>query len=390
MAIRFLKWLLEKEEPPGNPPALDCTALLAAAQDFALRKLCFQACADMIANAIARCEWRTFVNHKEVQEQEYYMLNIEPNVNQNSTVFWHKVVLKLCMHNEALIISTTTRDGRECLVCADSWTSEGNYPQKMNEYRSVQVGDVTYTKTFKENSVLHLKLNELDIKPVLDALYGSYSSLIEAAKNYYMSQNGTHMKVHVNQVTQGQDGFTEAFQSMIEKTVIPFIKSPNGVLPEFDGYEYSHMDLGGGGTTSDEVRNLFEDIFNFTARAFLIPVVLINGTVEGTEDANKRFLTYVIDPICDQIQEELNRKRYGYAKWKQGSYVRVDSSSILHFDVFENAANIEKVVGSGVFSLNDVLRAANQSPIPETWADKHYMTLNITDLGNQTKILEGG
>ena len=68
----------------------------------------------------------------------------------------------------------------------------------------------------------------------------------------------------------------------------------------------------------------------------------------------------------------------------------MDSSSIIHFDIFENAANIEKVVGSGIFSLNDVLRAANQEPIPEEWADNHYMTLNITEMGTQTRALEGG
>lgn len=162
-------------------------------------------------------------------------------------------------------------------------------------------------------------------------------------------------------------------------------------MPEFDGYEYTVQEFGGGsGATSDEIRKLVEDVFNMTARAFGIPSVLINGSVEGTADANKRFLTYVIDPLCDQIQEEINRKRYGYEAWQEGSYVRVDSSSIIHFDIFENAANIEKVVGSGIFSLNDVLRAANQEPIPEEWADRHYMTLNITEMGTQTRALEGG
>ena len=70
--------------------------------------------------------------------------------------------------------------------------------------------------------------------------------------------------------------------------------------------------------------------------------------------------------------------------------MRVDSASIIHCDVCENAANIEKVGGSGVFSLNDVLRAANQEPIPEEWADRHYMTLNISTMSNQTRALEGG
>ncbi len=390
MAIHFFKWLTGKtSQPAGKIVEIDCQELLEAAQDFYIRDLCFQSCVDMIANAIGRCEFRTYRNNEEVREFEYYMLNIEPNVNQNSTEFWHKVIFKLYAENEVLIISTKTRDGRDCLVCADSWTNGNQYPVKQNEYSNVQVGSFTYTKTFREKDVIHLKLNEVDIKPVLDGLLLSYSKLLEAAKTYYITSNGTHMKVHINQISQAQDGWEDAFKKMLEKTVVPFLKSNAGVLPEFDGYDYSVLNFGSS-TQSDEVRKLTEDIFNMTARAFLIPVVLINGNVEGTADANKRFLTYVIDPLCDQIQEELNRKRYGYESWRSGSYVRVDSSSIIHFDVFENASNIEKVVGSGVFSLNDVLRAANQTAIPEDWANRHYMTLNISAMGEQTRQLEGG
>ena len=390
MAIHFFKWLTGKtSQPAGKIVEIDCQEMLEAAQDFYIRDLCFQSCVDMIANAIGRCEFRTYRNNEEVREFEYYMLNIEPNVNQNSTEFWHKVIFKLYAENEVLIISTKTRDGRDCLVCADSWTNGNQYPVKQNEYSNVQVGSYTYTKTFREKDVIHLKLNEVDIKPVLDGLFLSYSKLLEAAKTYYITSNGTHMKVHINQISQAQDGWEDAFKKMLEKTVVLFLKSNAGVLPEFDGYDYSVLNFGSS-TQSDEIRKLTEDIFNMTARAFLIPVVLINGNVEGTADANKRFLTYVIDPLCDQIQEELNRKRYGYESWRSGSYVRVDSSSIIHFDVFENASNIEKVVGSGVFSLNDVLRAANQTDIPEDWANRHYMTLNISAMGEQTRQLEGG
>lgn len=55
----------------------------------------------------------------------------------------------------------------------------------------------------------------------------------------------------------------------------------------------------------------------------------------------------------------------------------VDTSSILHFDIFGNAANIEKLVGSGAFSINDVLKAAGQSEINEDWASQHFLTKNI-------------
>ena len=65
----------------------------------------------------------------------------------------------------------------------------------------------------------------------------------------------------------------------------------------------------------------------------------------------------------------------------------MDSSSILHFDMFANAANVEKLVGSAAFSINDVLRAANQPIIDEPWAEAHFLTKNISDIDEAARQL---
>ncbi len=82
------------------------------------------------------------------------------------------------------------------------------------------------------------------------------------------------------------------------------------------------------------------------------------------------------------------RKRYGYEEWRAGNFLRIDSSSIIHFDLFENAANVEKLVGSGAYTINDVRRAANQSTITEPWADEHFMTLNISRMSQSARPLD--
>ena len=37
----------------------------------------------------------------------------------------------------------------------------------------------------------------------------------------------------------------------------------------------------------------------------------------------------------------------------------------------------KKLAGSGAFTINDILKAANREPINEPWADQHYLTKNI-------------
>lgn len=388
MALNFWKWLAGGKARSPTTVEITCRDLLAAAQEFQLRDTCFWICANMIANAVGRCEFRTFREGKEVREREHYLWNVEPNVNQNSTAFLHKLVAKLLVDNEVLVIGTRQREGYDALVVADSYMTGGSYPSKQNEYTSVQVGDVSYEKTYREREVLHLTLNHVNIKPVLDGLYGSYVRLINAAMRRYAWDKGQHWKVHVSQLASGEDDFTQKFSQMIEEQVKTFLDSDGAVLPEFEGYAYTNE---GGKAAVDlsDIQSQMKDIFAFTAKAFQIPAVLVDGSIQGTEDAQGRFLTGCIDPICDQLQEEINRKRYGYDRIQRGDYLRIDTSSIRHFDMFANAANVEKLVGSGVFSINEVLRAAGLPAISEDWADKHYLTKNIATLGSETSVLGG-
>lgn len=388
--INFFRWLTEKKQTV--PVGVSCKELFEAGQEYQVRELSFWVCVNMVANALGRCEVRTFQGNEEVKGREYYLWNVSPNVNQNASVFMHKLVASLYQNNEALIVETLSRGDLPALVVADSWVPPEEWPSRQNEYDGVTVGDYQFQFPFYENSVLHLKLNQVNMRPVINGLYQSWWRMVNAAMKAYTWGNGQHWKVHVNQIASGETGWAEKFQAMISEQLKPFLESDGAILPEFDGYQYENVGSSSGGSTRDtrDIRAMIEDIFDFTARGFLIPAVLVNGTVQGTEDANTRFLTNCIDPLADQLQEEINRKRYGYDGWVRGDYVRVDTSSIIHFDIFENAANVEKLVGSGAFTINDVLRAANQPPIPEDWGNQHFMTLNISTMGEATRNLNTG
>lgn len=376
-------WLFGlKDGRAGSGWEVSCTELFEAAADYTLRELSFSICVQMVANAIGRCEFRTYRGKEEIQEREYWLWNVEPNVNQNSTVFLHQLIDHLYRHNEALVVAVRRRDGLESLAVADSWEMGERQVTRQNEYTHVTVGDLTFEKTFRESDVLHFRLNQKNLKPVLDGLTQSWQQMVSLAIKHYKWDHGEHWKVHISQLASGVDQFEANFAKMIDQQVKPFLESDNAVLPEFDGYDFKRESSGGSG--SSDLRDLMEDIFNFTARGCLIPAVLVNGKVEATNDANNRFLTYAIDPLCDQLQEEINRKRYGYDKWAKGDYVLVDSSSIIHYDLFNQAANMEKLVGSALYSINDILRALGQAPINEPWAKKHYLTKNIAEVTELT------
>lgn len=375
----------------GSKKGPECRELMEAAQEVYLREFALQTCVNMIANAVSKCEFKTFIRGSPVKGNEHYLWNIEPNINQNSSEFLHKLIDQLVRKNEALAIATRHRNGTEMLVVADDWLPGQHYPAKMNTYTQVQVGDLVYDKTFYENEVLHFKLHAQDTNRAMAELYKSYAKLLATAQENYSWTNGKHVKVHVNNVASGADNFTDVFRENIERQVKPFLQSNMAVLPEFDGYTYTDFgDKSEAKSTTRDIHDMIVDVFDFTAWACGIPPVLITGSVADSKDAITRWLTTCIDPLCDLLQEEINRKRYGKKEYQEGTYLQIDTSTILHYDVFADAANVEKLIGSGVYSINDVLRAAGQAPINATWAEEHWMTLNIGTMGEVAERQKGG
>lgn len=369
----------------GNKKASDkeielAIDLVCAASKYSVRSLCWETCVDLIASAFGRCDFITYENGKEVRNDDWWLWNIEPNTNQNSTAFLHKLVSQLYDQNEALIIRT----GSGKLVVADSFSTGLQYPDKQNEYTSVTVGDFTYDKTFRENKVMHLRQNHKGVKPILESVTSAQEAMIGAAERYYRNQHGNKLKVHVDALASNDDDFGEKLNDIVKMRVKPFFENDNAVLVENDGWKYEMFGNSGTGVTkadSDDIRNQVEDVFNLTARALLIPAVLSNGSVEATGDAEQRFLSRVIDPLADQLQEEANRKYYDFNDWKKGNFLKIDTSSIQHFDLFAKAPNVEKIIGTAMVNINDVRRAAGKEEIDEPWAKAYYMTRNLAPVG---------
>ena len=239
MGLDFFK-LFRAQKEKGKVEIVDvtCRELFEAAQEYQIRELCFWICVDMIANAMGRCEIKTFQGNEEVFEKEYYMWNYSPNINQNSTMFMHKLIAQLYQDNEALIVNALPVDGRETLVVADDWEDPEEWPSRQNEYRGIVVDNYQYQYPIYENNVIHLKLNHKNMRPVVNGLYQSYFRLVQAAIKNYEWDQGQHWKVHVSQMARGDEGWAQNFQAMIEAQVKPFLNSNGAILPEFDGYEY--------------------------------------------------------------------------------------------------------------------------------------------------------
>lgn len=346
-----------------------------AMMDVYLRELAFWTCVNKIANAISKCEIKTYKNGKEVKEREYYLWNMEPNQNQNATAFFTKLIGQLYRNNEALVVEANQR-----LYVADSYGKE-IYALKDYVFTGITIDDYQLSESKRMSEVLFFELNSRDMRFLMNGMYESYTQLLTYAQNAYRKSRGHKGILNIEGIAQEQDNFDETFDELMTKHFKTFFEKDNAVLPLFEGYTYTDISQNAKTYSTESTRDikaLVDDIFEFTARAFSFPPSLAKGDVQDTSKAVDELLTFVVDPLAKMIQQEINRKRSGYTGWKKGTYIRIDTLAVKHIDIFDIATPVDKLISSGAFTINDILEVIGKPRIEEEWADQHFMTKNYS------------
>lgn len=346
-----------------------------AMMDVYLRELAFWTCVNKIANAISKCEIKTYKNGKEVKEREYYLWNMEPNQNQNATAFFTKLIGQLYRNNEALVVEVNQR-----LYVADSYGKE-IYALKDYVFTGITIDDYQLSESKRMSEVLFFELNSRDMRFLMNGMYESYTQLLTYAQNAYRKSRGHKGILNIEGIAQEQDNFDETFDELMTKHFKTFFEKDNAVLPLFEGYTYTDISQNAKTYSTESTRDikaLVDDIFEFTARAFSFPPSLAKGDVQDTSKAVDELLTFVVDPLAKMIQQEINRKRSGYTGWKKGTYTRIDTLAVKHIDIFDIATPVDKLISSGAFTINDILEVIGKPRIEEEWADQHFMTKNYS------------
>lgn len=385
----IIKWLAEKL---GRPVPLNGTIdiyideYMSAVGDIYVREMAFWAATNLIANAISKCEFKTYEKNAEVKGHNYYRWNIKPNRNQNSSEFMHKLIAKLYRDNEVLVV-----ESGEDLLVADRYDRK-KYALYDDEFTQVTVGDFTFSKKFYQNEVMYLQLSEKNTRELISGLYESYAKLIDYTMKSYQRSRGTKATFEYDSLPVKGSREEELFNSLINEKIKKFLEADNAALPLGNGQKltaFSNSKTYSNEGTRD-IRAMIDDVFAFTARAFGIPPALMSGDVQGVNDALDQFLTFCIDPLADMIQEEINRKTYTREQFLRGDYVQIDTKQIKHIDIFSISTSIDKLISSGVFCVNDILKMLGLPIIDEPWAWQHFITKNYMPFEEALNALGGG
>lgn len=383
MGIDIFKWFASKETKPVKVDMKTVCYQLASA--IYIRELAWAMLVNKIANTIAKCELKIYENNKVVKGDEWYRWNIQPNKNQNGTQFWNKLITMLYDHNEALVI---VNNGD--LFVADDFFKHDESAFYEHYFTDVRIGDFTFSKKLYMSEVYYFELNSKKIKDYLDNTLSLYTGLINAAYSSYLVANGNKGVLKIGQLAEQQEDFEETFNKMVNEDFKAFFSSANAVMPLFDGYEYDQLDNKGTQSTTRDLKAMFDDVIQLTANAIGMPVSIANGSVQDTSKAVDDFLTFCIDYLLEIITDEIDRKNYTKAQVLKGYYVRFNTTTLKHVDIFENHGAIDKLLSSGFTCVNDLRIACGLDIIDEDWAWQFFMTKNYAPIEEILKSVKGG
>lgn len=319
------------------------------------KELAIYTATSLIGNAISRSEIKCFKNNKAVKNEDYYRLNISPNANETSSLFWHKVINKTIRENEALVIELS--DGS--LYCADNYVTN-EHPVDGNTYSAVTVGDVGFVKTFDNSNTYLFKLDNQEVKKIIDGMYESYEPILSAAAKAFKASNGNKYKLHIDGIAAGDEEFNKIFKEYVEKQLKSYLANDNAVYIEYEGYDLKE-NTSVKSKTADDFIALRNDVFSMVGSAFHIPDSMMKGNITNMKEIVGSFLTFGVDPHADMIGETLN-KGAGIDNYLKGNYYAVDTSRINHQDIFNISQAVSNLISSGTFCVDEIREKLGEPP----------------------------
>ena len=345
---------------------------------------------NLIAGALSKCEVRTFLNWEEKQGEEYYLWNFEPNRNENASQFLHRVVGRLIYTGECLVIPSSSGH----LLVADTYTRE-QYALYPDVFRDVTVSGegtggnpFTFRKSFRASDVLFYRLQNDNLRNLMDQLQHEYSEMLTAAETKFLRAGGERGILYIDAMApttnygKNADGtvrdFNQVYAELMNKSFKSYFRNPNAVMPLWSGFRYENKGAEATKKSTSEVKDvtdLSDEIKTHMAMSLNIPPALMKGDIADVTKITQNFITFGIDPVAKMMERENNRKRNGTAVLT-GTYQKIDTATIQHVNIFDEADHIFNLVGAG-YSLDEVRRKAGDVPLNTEWSRMHYRSKNF-------------
>jgi HK97 family phage portal protein len=371
--MAFIDWISSFFGVGQTTVTLTQSALATQEQQLAIEMFAVHSAINLIASSVSKCEFKTYSKGSENKGDEFYLWNIEPNKNQNSSQFIQEFIAKLLYENECLVLDVNGQ-----LIIADSFV-QYEFAIIENYFDNVTRGTWSSNRTYKMSEVMYFKLGNTDIRALLSKLMLGYNNLVNMSIGKYKRSGGRKGILDINSTASGNKEFQTKFEDLMNNRFKKYFEAENAVLPLETGYKYAEQGGEGSKKSTSEIVDITaitKEIFERVAQAFKIPPALLRGDIADIGATTNNYLTFCIDPICDMTSEEVNRKRFGKTAYLAGTYLQIDTTNIRHIDLFSISEAWDKLIASGGYSIDELRVKSGDVALNTDYSKQHFITKN--------------
>lgn len=345
--------------------------------ELAIERVAILKAIELYANTFSKCEFQWYDRDGNRLAKPEYLLNVRPNINQNATVFWHDVIVKMFNDGEALIFQGTNKE----LYLADSFDKAQSlyFP---DSFKNIKSRNIPITSTFSMSDILFFELNR-GYKELINIHFKKLASVVDYAIEDYKQSNGKKYAFYIPTSfsrsgignTISEEELKNKAQEYVEKVFKKLFESFNAVIPFQKEEKLEELSK----TTNKsvtEVKISIETIFEVVAIGLGIPMDIFFGKTTEKSKALDEWITLELGAIFEQATDELNAKLIAKNDYLKGERIVIDTTRIKHRDVLESASDIDKLHSNG-FTLNEIFGLMGMpKDKKDPNSDKRYFTKN--------------
>lgn len=345
--------------------------------ELAIERVAILKAIELYANTFSKCEFQWYDKDGNRLAEPEYLLNIRPNINQNATVFWHDVIVRMFNNGEALVFQGRSKE----LYLADSFDRKQSL-YFADVFSNIKSRDIAIASTYEMNEILFFELNS-EYKELINIHFKKLGSIVDYTIDDYKQSNGKKYGFNMPAAfsrsgignTVSEDDLKNKAQDYVDKIFKKLFSSFNAVIPFQKDEKLEEIGKSTGKSVS-EVKTSIETIFEVVAIGLGIPVDILFGKTTEKSKGLDEWITLELGTVFEQFTDEANAKLITKKDYLKGERIFIDTTRIKHRDVLDSANDIDKLHANG-FTLNEIFELMG---IPKDKSDpnsdKRFFTKN--------------
>lgn len=310
-----------------------------------------------------------------------HKLNVKPNDNENKSDFRNKVIDLMLLEGECLVVRVKGN-----LYVADSFSVDGREFEDRT-YKDIVIGEVVLNDQFKSKDVFHFRYTNDKLKKFLRDLDESYAKLFSRLIEVHMRNNQIRIYAEFAQgkkddkSQQKYKEFLRGMEDKIRNDSVAVIPTQKDWKPTENAQNYESRSI-------KEVGDLESMYVRQVANILQVPPLLFSGDLADVSQHKDSYIKDCIRPLMQVMADEVNAKYFSLKEYMNDGGVKVNAVHALFNSEFEMGNATEKMIGSGVWTVDDILELTGKERENTIVTTQRYLTKNIAPINEDGTVSE--